>query len=120
MSAENQQERPNYRIHFKIKVWDWGCSDWHVSKRDFHASNDDSAHKRVLEIKEENERENKECYERNPNSHFRGYELTPLKLERISYVIKEVEEITPVPMQNDALHRASRGEIVDLADLANM
>ena len=108
MSADNQQERPNYRLHAKVEVWDHGDSDSSVCNIDFYASNDDSACKRAIEIKQEAERDNAERYKRSPETTFRGYQMTPLKLERISYVIKEVEETIRVSLQGDARDRAGK------------
>jgi len=40
MSADNQQERPNYRLHYTTIVGDL-CNDF--ARCDFHASNNDEA-----------------------------------------------------------------------------
>ena len=44
----------------------------------------------------------------------------PLRLERIAYVMKEVEEITTVSLQGDVASRVRSGALIELSELADL
>jgi hypothetical protein len=83
MTADNQQERPNYRLHYFTSMGDLG----RVSTRcDFYASDDKDALKKAQAYMEIKDKEDKTLQN----------EL--VGLERLTFVMKEVEETTPVSL----------------------
>ena len=59
MSADNQQERPNFRLNYVVDLGDL-CRDHR--KYDFHAQNDNEAHKKAEEHLRDAERQMEEHY----------------------------------------------------------
>ncbi len=97
MSADNQQERPNYRMHYRAEVYDPGYGDDSFDgRKDFHALNDNDATKKANEFLREMVAEHQRKYNENPSGYVRDFRPHLMNLERIAYVFREVEETTRV------------------------
>ncbi|MBI2110153.1 hypothetical protein HYT51_00010 [Candidatus Woesearchaeota archaeon] len=111
-----QEEKPNYVLRFRARVRD----DWLDNEYRFNAPDDDRSREMALSfIEEKNERDRQEIYSgKKSGRDWCIYE--PLKLERITYSIREVAERTPISLQGDVASRVKNGEPIELSELTNL
>lgn len=116
MSNENPQERPNYILHYRAQFRD----DWLESDYLFNAPDDNLAREMSSSfVIEHNERDRQEIDQGKKSwQDWCKYEL--LKLERIEYVIEEVEKRRRVSLQGDVTSRVRSGSPVELSELTNL
>ena len=103
MSADNQQERPNYRLHCIMNILDFGYGENLThAKYDFHASDDKDARKKtqawIDKYHENIKKQGKILGQKIDAVYFWEVKLTGL--ERLVFV-KEVEETIPIPLQEN-------------------
>lgn len=79
MTAENQQERPNYRLHYSTSMGDLGRV---FTRCDFYAFNDEDAREKAHE------------YVDKQQDQFLKTEL--MGLEKLTHVMRKVEETTAI------------------------
>ena len=116
MSADNQQERPIYRLQYKVEARD----DYVNSEKSFFAKDDNDARQKALSFIEKLNAEDRKMIKAVEKSSCDYVIYKPLKLERVAYVMKEVEETTRVSLQGDIASRVRSGTPVELSELANL
>jgi len=113
MNPKSPLERPNYVLYYKAECRD----DWSHNDYRFHAQDDNRAHRIAsLYIEERNHRDREEI-DTGKKSGQDWCQFIPLKLEKLTYVVKEVEERTSVSLRRDAVSRTGSGETVELSEL---
>lgn len=117
MDSTNSQERPNYRLHYKTDLYK--DRDWFHDKHDFYAPSDGVARQTAKEFLDKCSKKNKELTN-DPNSCYCKATYRPLRLERLVYVIKEVEETTPIPLDGDVASRVRSNSAIELFELSHL
>ncbi len=102
--------KPNYELYYKIELKD----DWIKDGYRFYASDDGKAREMALSFVEECNRQAL------GKSGYDWFQYKPLRLERIAYVMKEVEEKTRIPLDGDIASRIRNGGIINLLELADL
>ena len=98
MTADNQQERPNYRLHFFVEIYDTGKRDSGNGTYNFHASDNQDARKKAGAYIDKLHKEHKEAREdsRTRDGTVQSFKASLTGLERLAYVMEEVEKTTPI------------------------
>lgn len=116
MNKETEKQKPNYALHYGAEFRD----DWIDGEHCFNALNDGKACEIALSfVEEHNKKDRKEIDERRKSLQDWCYYI-PLRLERIAYVIKEVEERTQISLEGDVTSRARSGAPIELTELINL
>ncbi len=104
---QESMEKPNYKLTYKSICRN--DSDWFHHNRYFQAAHDDQARDIATSfIKDHNSR---------AKGNWNLAILTPLRLETVKYVLKEIEETTQIPIEGDALSCFKNGIPMKLFEL---
>lgn len=116
MNSETEKERSNYSLHYRAQFRD----DWIKGEYKFNALDDNRAREVALSfVNEHNERDSQEIKDQKKSGQD-WCKYKSLKLEKIAYVIKEVEERTVISLEGDVASRVKRGSLVELTELGNL
>ena len=116
MSNEKAQERPNYILYYRAQFSD----DWLDSDYRFNAFDDYHARKMASSFVVEHNEKDRQEIDDDKKSWQDWCRYEPLKLERIAYVMKEVEERSRVSLQGDVTSRVKSGAPIELSELINL
>jgi hypothetical protein len=106
-------QKPNYELKYFIRCREDSWSNTHR----FNASDDAEAARMAISFVENLNTANEEERKSGKREWRDWTEYKALGLERIKYVIKEVEEKTHVPLKTGVAARLGRGEPVELTEL---
>lgn len=109
---EKPPERPNYKLTYKaVSRFD---NDDQYPSHFFRAANDNQAREIVSSLAQDWKKKAQIDWGDKSQTNWDHLICTPLRLERVNYVMVEKEETTPIPLQEDASSRLRNGIPIEL------